>query len=199
VSSLFKDISEIVSGKRSHFNNVCVREWNKVYENFQKNSWPYSVVTKHLLALVLTSFENDFCRGGFSHSLRKVDRKLARKVIAIYLSYAIHLFSKTQFCKDVSGLYSNFNVEILWDKVCSKASECKAIRLRIKQSKNSGGRPIAGLYNSISEVVGKISGEKWKGSGADLLSRPIIYMQNLGLALDNLRRELVKKNGVHFG
>lgn len=35
--SLSKNIWEIVSMKWLHFDDVCIREWNKVYENFQKD------------------------------------------------------------------------------------------------------------------------------------------------------------------
>ena len=198
MSSLSKNIWKIVSGKNLHFNNVCLPEWGKVYKNFQKDVWPYSFVADPILVFVLTSFEHDFCGGIFSHSLRKVDKKLARKIISIYLSYAVYLFTETQFCKEFSALYSNFNGSILWEKVISRIPECEATKLRIDESKNAGGDPVAGLPIELSEIAEELTGKKWKGSTVEWGSLPLAYMQSFGMVIDALNKGLVNKNGAGF-
>lgn len=196
--SFIRSIMEIISGTRYHFNKVCIPAWKDVYNSFLQEAWPYSVVIKNLLSPVMVSFENDFCRGVFSNSLKDIDKELSRRIIFIYLCYAVYLFTITKFCRDLSALDSNFNSDKLWKKVLSIASDCKPTKLKIEESKNAGGDPIAGLYLTLSEIVEEGTGRNWKGSGAKWLSLPVLYLQRIHVSLDNLEKDLLNKNGSEF-
>jgi len=194
--SFFRNIIETISGIRHHFNKVCVPAWMDIYDCFIQEPWPYSAVVKNLLAPVMVSFENDFCRGVFSNSLKDIDKEASRSIAFIYLCYAVYLFTITKVCRDLSALDSSFNTDKLWEKVLSTAPDCRSTKLKIEESKNAGGDPIAALYLTLSEVVEEKSGSSWKGSGAKWLSLPVLYMQRLHVSLDDLEKELLSKNGT---
>ncbi len=187
------DIWKIVSGKNLHFNSVCLPEWSQIYEDFQKDIWPYSYVTRLMLVFVLTFFEHDFCGGVFSHSLKKVDKTNTRKIVSIYLSYAIYLFTVTQFCKDLSIQHPKFDSNTLWEKLLSRMPECKAAKLTIDESRKQGGDPIVGLSLQLSEVAEELTGTpmKRRSRGDDLLNLPIVYMDSFRMVIDELNKGLV--------
>jgi hypothetical protein len=188
--SFFRSVVEIFSGTRSHFNNVCINEWIKVRNTFSQVELPYSVIIENLLIKVLSTFEQDFCRGPFSNSIKCINNQLSRKIITIYLCYGVYIFSETNYCHNLSNIYSNFSILDLWGTIKSNLPDSMVIQRDINASKAAVGIPTAALYITLSELIKKETGKVWKASVDEILALPLSYKLSFQPILDNIKSNL---------
>ena len=189
--SFFRSVVEIFSGKRVHFNNVCIEECIKVRKSFSQEKLPYSVIIEKLLLKVLSTFENDFCRGSFSNSIKSINTQLARKIITIYLCYGVHIFSESDICYYLGNKYPNFIVHNLWVTIIYKLPYSKIIKHNIEESKAQDGIPTAALYITLSELIEKETGKEWKASANEILTLPLSYKFSFKSVFDSIENDLI--------
>ncbi len=188
--SLFRSTVEIFSGVRAHFNNVCINEWNKVYKSFSQVKSPYSIIIEKLLLKALATFEDDFCRGSFSNSIKRINNQLSRKIITIYLCYGVHIFSDSDICYTLGNIYPNFNVDYLWNTIISNLPYGEIIKRKIQESKAQGGIPTAALYITLSELIEKETGKEWQPSTDEILALPLSYKLSFKPIIDSIKNGL---------
>lgn len=84
-------ITDIASGRRRHWNRVCVPILIGSYQKAHHLSDPLNSVVSKLLAAAWIAFTGDFSKGQFRYFLRSIDGSTARELLLIYMSALVQI------------------------------------------------------------------------------------------------------------
>jgi len=174
MSSFFHKVSELVTGRRKHFEKVCEPEWQKIDEVALKEDFPYCTVLDNILMAVLAQMERDFIDGAFGRTLSKVEPPLVRQIVAIYAYYGVYVFTRTDLCNDLVQCYENFDTDGLWRRVKSVVPEWREIEENIDGEMRAQTEPMVMFVHVLAGVVLQGTGQEPEG-GQKLREMPDSY------------------------
>ncbi len=90
---LLWSVADILTGRRRHWNSVCVPTLQCLMKESDSIDWPLQRAIRLLLAASWTAFRSDFSQGIFRRWQKSLDRKATRELLATYLAHLVQVCS----------------------------------------------------------------------------------------------------------
>lgn len=151
---VFWPITDMLSGRRKHWNTPCVPVLIGLVEQASRLERPMDSTMQLLLAASWTAFRSDFSQGPFRPCLRLLNPEPTRKLLSVYLAHLIRICSLEGTWLDLRTLSERISEDQVWGVAIEILPSCQEQRKDLSTLDSSEvGQRLSQLYLALDSVT----------------------------------------------